>query len=95
MVFKLASVLVVFKSGRQTIVTLLLTKAEYVQLTLVAKEANTIAKLLDELGEFYTIVIRLVTICEDNQLAINITNRTKTSSNGRTKYIDTCFRYIQ
>lgn len=95
MVFKLAGAPVVFKSGRQTIVTLSSTEAEYVQLTLAAKEANAIAKLLDELGEFYTAVVRPVTIYKDNQPAIDITNRTKTSSDGRTKHIDTRFRYIQ
>lgn len=92
MVFKLAGTLVLFKSGRQTIVILLLIEVEYVQLTLVAKEANYLAKLLEELQ--YTNV-RPVTIYEDNQLAIDITNRAKTSSNRRTKYIDTRFRYIQ
>lgn len=49
MVFKLAGALVLFKSGRQTIVILLSTEAEYVQLTLAAKEANYLAKLLEEL----------------------------------------------
>lgn len=80
------------KLGRQTIVTLLSTEAEYVQLTLVAKEANYIARLLEELQ--YTNV-RLVVIYEDNQPAIDITNRAKTSSNGRTRHIDIRFRYIQ
>lgn len=52
-----------FKLGRQTIVTLLSTEAEYIQLTLAAKEANYLARLLEELE--YT-NIRLVTIYEDN-----------------------------
>lgn len=47
--FTLAGVLVLFKSGRQSIVILLLTKAEYVQLILVAKEANYLVGLLKEL----------------------------------------------
>lgn len=63
MVFKLAGALVLFKSGRQTIVTLLSTEAKYVQLTLVAKEANYLAKLLEEL-QYEN--VRLVTIYEDN-----------------------------
>lgn len=92
MVFKLAGALVLFKSGRQTIVTLLSTEAEYVQLTLAAKEANYLAKLLEELQ--YSNV-RLVTIYEDNQPAIDITNRSRTSSDSRTKHIDIRFRYIQ
>lgn len=92
MVFTLAGTPVLFKSGRQTIVTLSSTKAEYVQLTLVAKEANYLARLLEELN--YTNV-RPVTIYEDNQPAIDITNRAKTSSDGRTRHIDTRFRYIQ
>lgn len=49
MVFKLAGALVLFKSGRQTIVILLSTEAEYVQLTLAVKEANYLTKLLEEL----------------------------------------------
>lgn len=61
------------------------------QLILVAKEANYLAKLLEELQ--YTNV-RPVIIYEDNQLAIDITNRAKTSSNRRTKHIDIRFRYI-
>lgn len=92
MVFKLCGAPVLFKSGRQTIVTLLSTEAEYVQLTLAAKEASYLAKLLEELQ--YPNV-RPVTIYEDNQPAIDITNRAKTSSDGRTKHIDTRFRYIQ
>lgn len=59
---------------------------------MAAKEANYIARLLEELQ--YTNV-RLVVIYEDNQLAIDITNRTKTSSNRRTRHIDIRFRYIQ
>lgn len=81
-----------FKSGRQTIVTLSSTEAEYVQLILAAKEASYLAKLLEELQ--YTNV-RPITIYEDNQPAIDITNRAKTSSDGRTKHIDIRFRYIQ
>lgn len=72
--------------------TLSSTEAEYIQLILAAKEANYIARLLEELQ--YTNV-RLVVIYEDNQLAIDITNRTKTSSNRRTRHIDIRFRYIQ
>lgn len=52
-----------FKLGRQTIVTLLSIEAEYIQLTLVAKEANYLVGLLKELQ--YTNV-QLVTIYEDN-----------------------------
>lgn len=92
MVFMLAGAPVLFKSGRQSIVTLSSTEAEYVQLTLAAKEANYLAGLLEELK--YTNV-RPVTIYEDNQPAIDITNRAKTSSDGRTRHIDTRFRYIQ
>lgn len=91
-VFTLAGVLVLFKLGRQSIVTLLLTEAEYVQLILAAKEANYLAGLLEELQ--YTNV-RPVTIYEDNQPAIDITNRAKTLSDRRTRHIDTRFRYIQ
>lgn len=91
-VFILVGVLVLFKLGRQSIVILLSTEAEYVQLILAAKEANYLAGLLKELK--YTNV-RPVTIYKDNQPAIDITNRTKTSSNGRTRYIDIRFRYIQ
>lgn len=61
--FKLVGALILFKSGRQTIVTLLSTEAEYVQLTLVAKEANYLAILLKEL---YYPNTRPVTIYEDN-----------------------------
>lgn len=61
--FKLAGALVLFKSGRQTIVTLLLTEAEYIQLTLVAKEANYLAKLLEEL-QYEN--VRPITIYKDN-----------------------------
>lgn len=63
MLFKLVEAPVSFKSGRQTIVTLSSTEAEYVQLTLAAKEANYLAKLLEEL-QYEN--VRPVTIYKDN-----------------------------
>jgi hypothetical protein len=83
---------VCWKSGRQPIVALSTTEAEYIAMTLAAKEAAAIRKLLDDLfylGEdHHTIMLH-----EDNLPAIDLLSRT--SSDGRTKHIDVRYHYIR
>jgi hypothetical protein len=83
---------VAWKSGRQPIVTLSSTEAEYVALTHASKEAIVIGRLLEELR--YKGPIFPVTIYEDNMPAINITQR-HSSAAGRTRHIDTRYHYIR
>jgi hypothetical protein len=92
MLFKLAGAPLFYKSGRQTVVALSSTEAEYIQLSLVAKEANYLMRLLDECG--YKGKLRPLTIREDNKPAIDITKRSSTND-GRTKHIDLRYRFIQ
>ena len=91
-VFMFAGGPVCWKSGRQPIVALSTTEAEYIAMTLAAKEAAAMRKLLNELlylGEdHHTIVLH-----EDNLPAIDLLSRT--SSDGRTKHIDVRYHYIR
>lgn len=83
-----------YKSSRQTLIVQLSIEAEYIQLSLVAKEANYLIRLLEECR--YNGKLRLLTIYEDNKPSINITKRSETAINdGRTKHIDLRYRYIQ
>jgi hypothetical protein len=82
-VFKLAGGPISWKSGKQPIVTLSSTEAEYVALTITAKEAVYVRKLLTELH--YPLSYQPVKIFEDNQPAINLTDQS--DINGRSKYI--------
>jgi hypothetical protein len=82
-IFKLAGGPISWKSGKQPIVTLSLTEAEYVALTIAVKEAVYVRKLLIEL--YYPLSYQPVKIFEDNQPVINLTNQL--DINGRSKYI--------
>jgi hypothetical protein len=82
-VFKLAGGPISWKSGKQPIVTLSLTEAEYVALTIAVKEAVYVRKLLVELH--YPLSYQPVKIFEDNQPAINLTDQS--DINGRSKHI--------
>jgi hypothetical protein len=82
-IFKLAGGPISWKSGKQPIVTLSSTEAEYVTLTITVKEAVYVRKLLIEL--YYPLSYQPVKIFEDNQPAINLTNQS--DINGRSKYI--------
>jgi hypothetical protein len=71
-IFKLAGGPISWKSGKQLIVTLLSTEAEYVALTITVKEAVYVRKLLVEL--YYPLSYQPVKIFEDNQPVINLTD---------------------
>ena len=88
--FTLAGGPLLYKSGRQTLVTLSSTEAEYVQLTTAAKEAVPLMRMLEEMG--YKGSIKPVTLYEDNQSAIAITQST---TDGRTKHMDARVHYIR
>ena len=85
-VFILAGNAISYKSGCQPIVTLSSTEAEYVALTLAAKEAIAVNHLLKELHYLHLPKDGPVKIFKDNQPAIDLTKR-PASSDGRTKYI--------
>ena len=91
-VFKLCGGPISWKSGRQPIVTLSSTEAEFVSLTVAAKEAAAIGRLLKELSP-YQGPIEPIQLFEDNQPAIDLTKRPL--SDGRTKHIDIRWCYIQ
>ena len=78
-----------WKSGRQSIVTLSSTEAEWVALTLATKEAAAVTNLMKELAHCN---IKPVEIYEDNQPAIDLTKRPL--SDGRTKHMDVRWCYI-
>jgi len=79
-----------FKSGLQSIVAQSTTEAEYIAMTLAAKEAAALTRLLNELGIGDTTP---VTIYEDSQPAIDLLKRT--AADGRTKHIDIRWHYIR
>jgi hypothetical protein len=89
--FTLAGGPILWKSGRQPIVTLSSTEAEYVALTLAAKEAKFIGGLLADLQ--YGGPIFPVHIYEDNRPAIDISKRPFVD--GRTKHIDVRYHFIR
>ncbi|SLM33754.1 Ribonuclease H-like domain [Lasallia pustulata] len=93
-VFMLAGGAISYKSGRQLIVTLSSTEAEYVALTLAAKEAIAVNRLLKELHNLHLPKDGPVKIFEDNQPAIDLTKR-PASSDGRTKHIELRWHYIR
>jgi hypothetical protein len=72
-------------------VTLSSTEAEYVALTIAAKEAVYVRKLLAELH--YPLPYRPVEIFEDNQPAINLTDQSNV--NGRSKHIQVRWYWIR
>jgi hypothetical protein len=90
--YKLCGGLISWKSGRQFTVTLLSTEAEFVSLTVAAKEAVVISRLLKELM-LYQGPTEPVQLLEYNQPAIYLTKRPL--SDGRTKHIDIRWRNIQ
>ena len=90
-VFMLAGGPIAWKSGRQSIVTLSTTEAEYVSLTIAAREAIWIGKLLSEIG--YAGRVKPV-IYEDNQPAIDLTHGV-TAGHHRTKHIDVRYHFIR
>jgi hypothetical protein len=91
-VYKLCGGPISWKSGRQPIVTLSSTEAEFVSLTVAAREAAAISRLLKEIM-LYQGSTEPVQLLEDNQPAINLTKRPL--SDGRTKQIDIRWCYIQ
>jgi hypothetical protein len=91
-VYKLCGGPISWKSGRQSIVTLSSTEAEFVSLTVAAKEAAAISRLLKEIM-LYQGPAEPVPLLEDNQPAIDLTKRPL--SDGRTKHIDIRWCYIQ
>jgi hypothetical protein len=90
-VFKLAGGPISWKSGKQLIVALSSTKAEYVALTIAVKEAVYVLKLLVELQ--YPLSYQPVKIFEDNHPAINLTNQS--GINSRSKHIQVRWYWIR
>jgi hypothetical protein len=90
-VVKMAGAPTTWKSGRLPLVTLSSTESEYVALTLAAKEAVSVARLLQEVK--YQGPITPVHIFEDSQPAIDLTKRSV--SDGRTKHIDVRWHFIR
>lgn len=83
---------VCWKSGRQPIEALSTTEADYIAMTLVAKEATAVRNLLSELqycGDGH----HVIPLHDDNLPAIDLLSRT--SSDGRTKHIDVRYHYIR
>jgi hypothetical protein len=70
-VYKLCGGPISWKSGRKSIVTLSSTEAEFVSLTLAAKEAAAISRLLKEIM-LYQGPTEPVQLLEDNQPAIDL-----------------------
>jgi hypothetical protein len=64
-VYKLCGGPISWKSGRQSIITLLSTEAEFVSLTVAAKEAVAISRLLKEIM-LYQGLTEPVQLLEDN-----------------------------
>jgi hypothetical protein len=90
--YMLAGGPIAWKSGRQPIVTLSSTEAEYVALTIAAKEAIALRGLLDELG-YQGHDLEPVQLFEDNLPAIDLTKRPATD--GRSKHIEIRWHYIK
>ena len=91
LVFKLGHGPVYWKSGRQPIVTLSTTEAEYVAMTQAAKEAVFLKRLVAEVlhKEQGPIVIH-----EDNQPSIDLLKRPP-GTDSRTKHIDVRYHFIR
>lgn len=79
---------VCWRSGRQPLVAGSTTEAEYIALTLAAREAASLKRLLDEID----IPQKAVVLHEDNQPAIDLLK--KPVGEGRTRHIDTRWHYI-
>lgn len=78
-----------FKSGRQPLVAQSTTEAEYIAMTLAAREAAALKNLLQELG----VQQGPVAIHEDSQPAIDLLRRS--AADGRSKHIDLRWHYIR
>jgi hypothetical protein len=91
LVFKLGHGPVYWKSGRQPMVTLSTTEAEYVAMTQAAKEAVFLKRLVTEVlhKEQGPIVIH-----EDNQPSIDLLKRPP-GTDSRTKHIDVRYHFIR
>jgi len=79
-----------WKSGLQPIVTLTSCEAEYVALCSAVCEVKHLRALLDDLGYPQG---EATLIWEDNKAAIMVAEN-ETSSAGRCKHIDVCFRFV-
>ena len=81
---------IAWKSGRQPLIAQSTTEAEYIAMTLTAKESSALKRLLDEVGEAQT---GAVIVHEDSKPAIDLLARP--TSEGRTRHIDTRYHYIR
>ena len=79
-----------FKSGRQPLEAQSTTEAEYIALSLAAREAAALRNLLFEM---YLDDGNPTTIYEDNQPAIDLLS--KSTGDSRTKHIDLRWHYIR
>lgn len=91
-VFMLSGGPLSWKSGRLPLVTLSSTESEYCSLTLAAKEAIAMARLLTEME--YTDTTEPVTIFEDSKPAIDLTKK-PAGADGRTKHIELRWHFIR
>jgi hypothetical protein len=77
------------KSGRQPLVAQSTTEAEYIAMTLAAREAAALKNLLQELG----VNQGPIAIYEDSQPAIDLLKRS--AADGKSKHIDLRWHYIR
>ncbi|KAI6787438.1 hypothetical protein KC343_g10664 [Hortaea werneckii] len=91
LMFKFGRGPIFWKSGRQSLVTLSTTEAEYVAMTQAAKEAVFLKRLT---GEILHQKQEPVVIHEDNQPAIDLLKR-PSAADSRTKHIDVRYHFIR
>jgi hypothetical protein len=90
MVFKFGGGLIFWKSGRQPIVALSTTEAEHVAMTLAAKEAACLKRLIEEVPLHKH---GLVILYEDNQPSIDLLKKPP-GIDSRTKHIDLRYHFV-
>jgi hypothetical protein len=89
--FKFGGGPVFWKSGRQSIIAISTTEAEYVAMSLAAREAVTLRRLVSKvLQEQHPAII----LYEDNQPVIYLLNKPP-SANTRTKHMDVKYYFIR
>jgi hypothetical protein len=91
LMFKFGRGPIFWKSGRQSLITLSTTEAEYVAMTQAAKEAVFLKRLITEILHQKQ---EPVVIHEDNQPAIDLLKR-PSGADSRTKHIDVRYHFIR
>jgi hypothetical protein len=94
MVFMSNGRTVFWKSGHQPIVTLSTTEAEYVAMTLAAKEAIALKRMVEELTQGKQGSHGAVTLYEDNKPSIDLLNKAP-GTDFRSKHIALRYHFIR